>query len=371
MGCDGRLRGSPTAGKRQEGLFAGRRRLLLSEPRAPQGDSYELAWANDCVTVTAATCRRHNWGTAGNREPGGRRQDAGPVPADSASRPASTSTRCSSRPRPAMSTGRTSARIGRSPVIAMPSSKHSSSRSSRGTSTRCASTRATIRSSGSSTTRVWNTPATNQLTCAGETSRPSRGSTRPPSATACGPSCTHYVSHFTQALADHLPTGDLREGHPPGGVRPPRHRGVQPLHLSTQPSRRSLPSTASYMNFESSGDAIPFMRKTLLAVANNLPRKPVLFFRLWGVTDVEGMKGLLGDYSGAQGAHPQVARHERRVLLPGRGRPGEGVEEGHARRRVHLQRGTLPQLRNQHQRKTLDRPGLRPCASGEHPGQGR
>ena len=110
----------------------------------------------------------------------------------------------------------------------------------------------------------------------------------------------HYVSHFTQALADHLQLGLSEKGtrlaafdHP---VIDDYNRYIYRRTFETIPALDGL-----YMNFESGGDAVPFMRRTLLQVANSLPKKPVLFFRLWGVTDVEGMKGLLADYTGPKG----------------------------------------------------------------------
>jgi hypothetical protein len=110
----------------------------------------------------------------------------------------------------------------------------------------------------------------------------------------------HYVSHFTQALADHLQLGISEKGTRLAAFDHPMideyNRYIYRRTFETIPALDGL-----YMNFESSGDAIPFMRRTLLEVANGLTKKPVLFFRLWGVTDVEGMKQLLGEYAGPKG----------------------------------------------------------------------
>ncbi len=110
----------------------------------------------------------------------------------------------------------------------------------------------------------------------------------------------HYVSHFTQALADHLQLGLSEKGTRLAAFDHPAiddyNRYIYRRTFETIPALDGL-----YMNFESGGDAVPFMRRTLLQVANALPKKPVLFFRLWGVTNVEGMKGLLADYTGPKG----------------------------------------------------------------------
>ncbi len=107
----------------------------------------------------------------------------------------------------------------------------------------------------------------------------------------------HYVSHFTQALADHLKLGLSEKGTRLAAFDHPAiddyNRYIYRRTFETIPALDGL-----FMNFESSGDAIPFMRRTLLKVANSVSRKPALFFRLWGVTDVDGMKKLLADYKG-------------------------------------------------------------------------
>ena len=135
-------------------------------------------------------------------------------------------------------------------------------------------------------------------------------------------------------------------------------------------SRRSPSLDGLYMNFESGGDAVPFMRKTLLAVANSLPKKPVLFFRLWGVTDVEGMKGLLADYTGPKGLiHKSHDTNDvyyypvadDRVKVWKKAIPG--IEFTFSVGPCHNCGTNISQ-------KLWDRPGLRPRPSGQHPGQG-
>ena len=110
----------------------------------------------------------------------------------------------------------------------------------------------------------------------------------------------HYVSHFTQALADHLRLGLSETGMRLAGFDHPvieqYNRYIYRRTFQMLPELDGL-----FMNFESTGNAVPFMEKTLLRVANNMARKPELFFRLWGVSDVDGMVGLLRHYKGPKG----------------------------------------------------------------------
>lgn len=110
----------------------------------------------------------------------------------------------------------------------------------------------------------------------------------------------HYVSHFTQALADHLKLGLSETGMRLAGFDHPvieqYNRYIYRRTFQILPELDGL-----FMNFESTGNAVPFMEKTLLRVANNMARQPELFFRLWGVSDVDGMVGLLRHYKGPKG----------------------------------------------------------------------
>ena len=110
----------------------------------------------------------------------------------------------------------------------------------------------------------------------------------------------HYVTHFTQALADHLELGLKESGTRLASFEHPRiydyNRYIYSRTFETLPELDGL-----YMNFESAPNAIDYMEKTLLPVANALERKPMLFFRLWGVADVAGMKRLLAQYNGPKG----------------------------------------------------------------------
>lgn len=110
----------------------------------------------------------------------------------------------------------------------------------------------------------------------------------------------HYVTHFTQALADHLNLGIKEGGTRLASYEHPRiydyNRYIYQRTFETLPELDGL-----YMNFESASNAVDYMEKTLLPVANAMERKPVLFFRLWGISDVAGMTRLLKQYHGRKG----------------------------------------------------------------------
>jgi len=107
----------------------------------------------------------------------------------------------------------------------------------------------------------------------------------------------HYATHFTQALADHLNLGISGKGARLAGFEHPvvehYNRYIYRRTFETMP-----PLDGLYINFESSGNALPYMKRTLVRVANGLTKKPALFFRLWGVSDVDGMVSLLKSYRG-------------------------------------------------------------------------
>ncbi|MDD5678021.1 MAG: hypothetical protein PHW60_08550 [Kiritimatiellae bacterium] len=107
----------------------------------------------------------------------------------------------------------------------------------------------------------------------------------------------HYATHFTQALADHLKLGISARGSLLANFE---HPVVEEYNRYIyRRTREVLPELDGYyINFESSGNAVPYMQKTLVRVANALAKKPVLFFRLWGVSDVAGMTQLLRSYRG-------------------------------------------------------------------------
>ncbi len=110
----------------------------------------------------------------------------------------------------------------------------------------------------------------------------------------------HYVSHFTQALADHLKLGLSEAGARLAACDHPAvdayNRYVYRRTFETLPALDGL-----FMNFESAGSAARLMKRTLFPVANRMRHKPALFFRLWGFSDVEAMKALLAPYSGPKG----------------------------------------------------------------------
>ncbi len=110
----------------------------------------------------------------------------------------------------------------------------------------------------------------------------------------------HYVSHFTQALSDHLGLGLKESGTRLAAFNHPRiydyNRYIYQRTFETLPELNGL-----YINFESAPNAIDYMEQTLLPVANAMERKPTLFFRLWGFSDVAGMTGLMKKYKGPKG----------------------------------------------------------------------
>jgi len=110
----------------------------------------------------------------------------------------------------------------------------------------------------------------------------------------------HYVSHFTQALADRLKLG-FHEG----GMRLAAFEHPAVAAYNRYVYRRTfqlLPELDGlFMNFESTGNAADFLERTLLPEATRRRRRPALFFRLWGVSDVGAMARLLKKYDGPKG----------------------------------------------------------------------
>ncbi|MGH7145326.1 MAG: hypothetical protein ACREJ2_14535 [Planctomycetota bacterium] len=107
----------------------------------------------------------------------------------------------------------------------------------------------------------------------------------------------HYATHFTQALANHLKLGIDESGTRLAAFEHPEvyeyNRYIYRRSFETLPALDGL-----YINFESSGNAVPYMQQTLLKVASSMKKMPALFFRLWGVSDVSGMTKLLRSYKG-------------------------------------------------------------------------
>lgn len=114
----------------------------------------------------------------------------------------------------------------------------------------------------------------------------------------------HYVSHFTQSLSDHLGLG-LKEG----GTRLANFDHPEVDEYCRYVYRRTFQTLPEldglFLNFESCGNSINLLKKTLFTVTSEMERKPALVFRLWGVSDVEGMAGLIRAYPG-----PKALKHK-------------------------------------------------------------
>lgn len=107
----------------------------------------------------------------------------------------------------------------------------------------------------------------------------------------------HYVSHFTQALSDHLKLG-LKEGgsrlanfdHPEIDAY---NRYIYQRTFETLPELDGL-----FFNFESCGNSKEFLKRTLIKAIAKLKRKPILQFRLWGISDINEIKDVVELYDG-------------------------------------------------------------------------
>ncbi|MCW8131690.1 MAG: hypothetical protein KIS92_15195 [Planctomycetota bacterium] len=125
----------------------------------------------------------------------------------------------------------------------------------------------------------------------------------------------HYVTHFTQALSDHLNLSLKETGTRLASFDHPRiyeyNRYIYRRTFETLPELDGL-----YMNFESAANATAYMEKTLIPVANAMARKPVLFFRLWGISDVAGMKRLLAQYKGRKGLIHKIQENNDTYYYP-------------------------------------------------------
>lgn len=110
----------------------------------------------------------------------------------------------------------------------------------------------------------------------------------------------HYVSHFTQALSDHLKLGlSEKKGRLAAFDHPEIDRYSIYVYKRTLEVLPEL--DGFFFNFESLGNGVPFMKRTVFKAIQQSKRKPILFFRLWGVSDLEGMKEILNSYDGPKG----------------------------------------------------------------------
>ncbi len=114
----------------------------------------------------------------------------------------------------------------------------------------------------------------------------------------------HYVSHFTQGIADHLHLGLKEGGTRLAGIS---HPGVDAyIAYAYHQCFREVPELDGlFYNFESGGDAADLLRRTLFPAVAKLPRAPHAIFRLWGISDVVGFSGLVRDYPG-----PKALKHK-------------------------------------------------------------
>ncbi|KKL55412.1 hypothetical protein LCGC14_2255660, partial [marine sediment metagenome] len=107
----------------------------------------------------------------------------------------------------------------------------------------------------------------------------------------------HYVSHFPGRLARHLGLGV--------GGRQAAYDHPRIDEYNRYVYRRTFELLGDldglFMNFESAPGAVAFIRRTLMAVAAEMKTKPALYFRLWGMPDVEGMTEMLDGYDGPKG----------------------------------------------------------------------
>lgn len=110
----------------------------------------------------------------------------------------------------------------------------------------------------------------------------------------------HYVSHFTQALSDYLKLGlSEKKGRLSAFDHPEIDRYNIYIYTRTMETLPEL--DGFFFNFESIGNAVPFMKRTVFKAIAISKKKPILFFRLWGVSDLEGMTEVLKSYDGPKG----------------------------------------------------------------------
>jgi hypothetical protein len=104
----------------------------------------------------------------------------------------------------------------------------------------------------------------------------------------------HYVNHFTQELADayHIPTT--------GRLSAVEHPEVERYcRYCYREIFKQVPDLDGlYFNFESADSATEHILATAVRAGNAIKRKPIFVFRLWGYTDVNGMRRIMKAYKG-------------------------------------------------------------------------
>lgn len=114
----------------------------------------------------------------------------------------------------------------------------------------------------------------------------------------------HYVSHFTQALADRLGLGLQEGGARLAGIDHPEIDAY--IAYAYRQCFAEVPELDGlFYNFESGGDAAELLRRTLLPAVAAMPRLPRALFRLWGISDVAGFSRFVREYPG-----PKALKHK-------------------------------------------------------------
>ncbi len=107
----------------------------------------------------------------------------------------------------------------------------------------------------------------------------------------------HYVSHFPAKLARKLGLGL--------GGRMAAYDHPLVRDYNRYVYRRTFETLGDldglFMNYESAQSAVAFTEATLMKEAMAQKRRPELFFRLWGMSDVAGFAGMLAGYDGPKG----------------------------------------------------------------------
>jgi len=107
----------------------------------------------------------------------------------------------------------------------------------------------------------------------------------------------HYVSHFTQTLSDYLKLGIVEGGSRLANFDNPEidaySRYIYQRVFEVLPELDGL-----FFNFESCGNANEYLKRTLIPAVKKLKRKPILQFRLWGISKITAIKEIVDLYDG-------------------------------------------------------------------------
>ena len=110
----------------------------------------------------------------------------------------------------------------------------------------------------------------------------------------------HYVSHFTQELSDHLKLGlDESGGRLARFSHPEVDRYNSYIYKRTS---ATIPALDGYFfNFESTGNTTDFIINVVVKTLNKMKEKPPVYLRLWGISDLEGIRKIVNSYKGEMG----------------------------------------------------------------------